>query len=90
MPVEPMMSFYCSLPPEELLNAAAIEASPERHFPDLELLQTDDIRVYFDARTQDGNFVASPVQTWLELVTGDKRSQEVAEQLQVCLLRELG
>jgi hypothetical protein len=90
MAADPMMSFYCSAPPAELLNAAAIDASTEKHFPDLELLQTDDVRVYFDARMRDGNFVASPVQTWLELVTGDKRSQEVAEQLHARLLREIG
>lgn len=90
MAVEPVTSFYCSTLPAELLQASAIDASPERHFPDLELLQTDDARVYFDARTLDGDFVASPVQTWLELVTGDKRSQEAADQLRARLLREIG
>lgn len=90
MAADPMMSFYCSAPPVELLNAAAIDASTEKHFPDLELLQTDDVRVYFDARALDGDFVASPVQTWLELATGDKRSQEAADQLHARLLREIG
>lgn len=87
---EPVTSFYCSGPPDELAQAAAIDPAPQRHFADLELLQTDDERVYFDAREADGRLLASPVQTWLELATGDKRSQEIAKELGLRLLRDLG
>jgi hypothetical protein len=90
MAAEPVTSFYCSVRPEELAKAASIDPSPQRHFPNLELLQTDDERVYFDSHDEDGRLLSSPLQTWLELVTGDKRSQEVANDLRVRLLREVG
>jgi hypothetical protein len=85
---EPVTAFYCSARPEELAKAASINPAPERHFANLELLQTDDERVYFDSRTEGGRLLASPVQTWLELAAGDKRSQEVADELRVRLMRE--
>ena len=86
---EPVAAFYCSVPPDELARAASISPQPEQFFPNVELLETDDERVYFDARSNDGRMLASPVQTWLELATGDKRSQEVANELRARLLREL-
>jgi hypothetical protein len=85
---EPVTAFYCSAWPDELAKAASLDPSQEPHFPNLELLQTDDERVYFDCRTEDGRLLASPVQTWLELATGDKRSQEVANDLCGRLIRE--
>ncbi len=42
--------------------------------------------VYFDRRS---GLVASPVQTYLELATGDKRSQETAEQVRRAILGPL-
>jgi hypothetical protein len=87
---EPITSFYCSGPPDELAKAASIDPYSQRHFADLELLQTDDERVYFDPREADGSLLASPLQTWLELTAGDKRSQEVAKELGLRLLRDLG
>lgn len=86
---DPITSVYCSMRPEDLARVAALDPAPQRHFADLELLQTGDERVYFDARADDGDRLASPVQTWLELVTGDKRAQEVANELRVRLLREV-
>jgi hypothetical protein len=86
---EPISSFYCTIPPEDLAHAASIDPTPTRHFANLELLQTDDARVYFDARDDRGLLLASPLQSWLELATGDKRSQEVANDLGVRLLRDL-
>lgn len=86
---EPITSFYCSMRPQELARAASIDTTPERHFANLELLQTDDERVFFDAREVDGHQLASPVQTWLELASGDKRAQEVADALRDRLLKEM-
>jgi hypothetical protein len=85
---EPITTFYCSVRPEELAKAASLNPTPARHFANLELLQTDDQRVYFDARDTGEVSIASPVQTWLELTTGDKRSQEVSEDLLVRMLRD--
>lgn len=86
---EPIASFYCSMRPEELARTASIETNPEKHFANLELLQTDDERVFFDAREIEGRYLASPVQTWLELASSDKRGQEVAEVLWHRLLKEM-
>ena len=55
-------------------------------FPDLELIETDDETVYFDAREQDGFWWVSPVQVYLELMTGDKRDRETAEQIKSFLI----
>lgn len=56
-------------------------------FPNLELLETDDETVYFDAR-QGGNFLwASPIQVYLELMTGDKRDRETAGQVKEVILK---
>ena len=83
---EPLASFYCSIEPHALLRAATISEGSTRTFPNVELLQTDDESVFFDPRTADGQIISSPIQTWLELATGDKRTREVAEQLRVRLL----
>ena len=87
--LEPITSFYCSMRAEDLAQAASIDTTPDRHFANLELLQTDDERVYFDTNEVDGRPLASPLQTWLELATGDKRAQEVAGSLRDRLLKEL-
>ena len=55
-------------------------------FPNIELLETDEDFVYFDTRD---NRAASPVQTYLELIQGDKREQETAEQLRKAILPPL-
>jgi hypothetical protein len=59
---------------------------PTDRFANVTLTETKDETVYFDARP---GLVASPVQTYLELVTGDKRSQETAEQLRRVILQPL-
>lgn len=88
--MEPIASFYCSMRPEELVKAASIDPAPQPHFADLELLQTDDERMYFDTRVEGDLLVSSPIQAWLELATGDKRAQQMANELRVRLLTELG
>ena len=50
-------------------------------FVDLELQQTDDPTVFFDARPRDGLPYASPVQVFLECSAGDKHEQETAQQV---------
>jgi hypothetical protein len=59
-------------------------------FPNLEIVETEDETVYFDAR-QDGSFWwASPAQVYLELMTGDKRDQETAEQVKSYIMQDIG
>ncbi len=55
-------------------------------FPNLELIETSDETAFFDCK-QDADFVwASPVQTYLELISGDKRDQETAIQIKSNIL----
>jgi len=66
-----------------------LSGSQSDRFPNLELIETDNEAAYFDAR-KDGNFLwASPVQVYLELMAGDKRDQETAEQVKSFLLKDL-
>ncbi len=59
-------------------------------FADLTVVQTDDRTPFFDARSDKTGLVyASPVQTFLELATGDKRDREMAEQVHEHIRREL-
>ncbi len=82
-----LFSVYCPKV-EGLLKQLA--GSQSDRFPNLELLLIEDEAVYFDAR-QVGNFWwASPVQSYLELMAGDKRDQEIAEQLKSLILNEIG
>lgn len=80
------LTVYC--PRLELLLDRLAGTQTER-FPNLELIETEDETVYFDFR-KDGDFIwASPVQTYLELMAGDKRDQETAAQVRSFILAEL-
>jgi len=59
-------------------------------FPNLEVVETADPTVYFDARQDEGLRWASPVQTYLELMAGDKRDQETAAQVQAGITAQAG
>lgn len=58
-------------------------------FADLELLETDDPTVYFDVRPDGGAALASPIQVYVELASGDKRERETAMQVRELVLAEL-
>jgi hypothetical protein len=79
-----ILSVYC---PRLEMVLERIPGSQSDRFPNLEFIETEDETVFFDAR-QDGNFCwASPLQAYLELMIGDKRDQETAEQVKSFLLR---
>jgi hypothetical protein len=59
-------------------------------FPNVELIETTEQSLYFDARGESGFQWASPVQTWLELMQGDKRDHDAAAQVQDYLRRGIG
>jgi hypothetical protein len=81
-----LLSVYC--PRVEML-LERLSGSRSDRFPNLNLIETDDETVYFDAR-QEGNFRwASPVQVYLELMAGDKRDQETAEQVKSYIIKNL-
>jgi hypothetical protein len=81
-----VLSVYC--PRLEIL-LERLPGSRLDRFPNLELVETEDETAYFDAR-KDGNFWwASPVQVYLELMAGDKRDRETAEQVKSFILANL-
>ena len=82
-----LLSVYCPKV-EELLEK--LPGRQSDRFPNLELLATDDETVYFDARQEEDFWWASPAQVYLELMAGDKRDQETAEQLKVLILNDVG
>jgi len=79
-----MISIYC--PRLEML-LERMPGSQSDRFPNLELLETEDATVYFDARQEEDFWWASPVQVYLELMAGDKRDQEIAEQVRLNIIK---
>ena len=59
-----------------------VEATATNRFPSLEVLETSDPTVYFDAR--DG--FASPIQSYLEMRAGDERLRQSAGQVRERIL----
>jgi hypothetical protein len=84
---EDLLSVYC--PKVEML-LERLPGSQSDRFPNLELLTTEDEPIYFDTRQEEGFWWASPVQVYLELMAGDKRDQETAEQLRTLILNDVG
>jgi hypothetical protein len=84
---EEKISVYCPLGNELSLLLAPTTSS---RFPNLEIIDTKNATAYFDAREENGFFWASPVQTYIELMNGDKRDQETAEQVKAFLLEKTG
>jgi hypothetical protein len=86
MPRGDVLSVYC---PRLEPMLERLPGSREDRFPNLELVETEDETVYFDARQEKGFWWASPVQVYLELMAGDKRDRETAEQVKSILLESL-
>ena len=72
-----------------LLGTLGGEFTEGERFANLELIETDDPTAYFDVRRRGDLPFASPVQTYLELASGDKRELETAEQVRALILDEL-
>jgi hypothetical protein len=81
-----LLSIYC---PRLETVLDRLSGSQSDRFPNLELIETEDETVYFDARQEGNSLWASPVQVYLELMAGDKRDQETAEQVKELLLANL-
>ena len=73
-----LLSVYC---PRLDILLERLSGSQSDRFPNLELIETEDETVYFDGRQEENFGWASPVQVYLELMAGDKRDQETAEQV---------
>jgi len=81
-----MLSVYC---PRIEKIIEAIPGNQSDRFPNLEIIETEDETVFFDAREQQNFWWASPVQVYLELMAGDKRDRETAEQVKSYILNNL-
>jgi len=74
---------------DALLEQLGPAASTTNRFPNLEIIDTQEPPGFFDAREEEGFIWASPVQTFLELMAGDKRDQETAGQVRSTLLNSI-
>jgi hypothetical protein len=81
-----LLSVYC---PTMEPMLAELPVSKSDRFPNLELMEVEDVTVYFDAQEEEGFFWASPVQVYLELMAGDKRDQETAKLLKPSIVKAL-
>jgi len=81
-----LLSVYC---PQIDVLLGRLSGDQSDRFPNLELLKTEDETVYFDARQMENFWYASPVQVYLELMAGDKRDQETAEQLKIFIIKNI-
>ncbi|GMR24118.1 MAG: hypothetical protein BMS9Abin37_2619 [Acidobacteriota bacterium] len=89
---EEVSSFYTSDIESlvDAINAQSPSIEETDRFANIRLTETDDETVYFDVREQNGFTWASPIQTYLELMSGDKRDRETAEQVARAILSEAG
>ena len=82
---EERAAFYCSHVARLLSDLNGI-FEETRRFADIELIETNDQFVYFDQRD---NLYASPIQSYLELMQGDKRDRQAAEMIAQKLLNQV-
>ncbi len=85
---ESRIQVYCSNI-ETILRAAGSFIKENARFANLELIETCVDFVYFDTRYDRSIRWASPVQTFLELMSGDKRERETADQTRQEILTTL-
>jgi hypothetical protein len=83
---EPLQSFYCSDIARVIASLGGDIRETDR-FANVAFLKTRDDFVYFDRRP---GLVASPIQCYLELVKGDERERETADQVRRVILAQLG
>ena len=79
---EPMLSFYCS-DIDGIVQSLGDDLRETDRFANVTLLESQDEFVYFDRRP---GLRASPIQSYMELLTGDKREQETAAQVRQWIL----
>jgi hypothetical protein len=87
---EPLDTYFCTIIPLKQLEGLGAKIDTASRFPNVEFQVTTEEYVYFDARKdKSGLLIASPIQTYLELATSDKRGQEIAQQVEKDLLTDL-
>ena len=86
---EPVLSLYCSNSPSMLIEEAKLEIETTQRFVNLEIYETEEEQVYFDIREESSIPYSSPCQSYLELMLGDKRQREIAEQIKKQILNSI-
>ncbi len=81
-----LLTVYC---PSVDALLKRIPGNQTDRFPNLELIETEDETVFFDGRYEGDFRWASPLQVYLELMSGDKRDQETAEQLKSYIISNI-
>lgn len=71
--------FYCNKDSEAIIKMLGKPIAINSRFPNVTLIETEDPTVYFDMRIRNQNSIASPIQVYLELMSGDKREKETAQ-----------
>jgi hypothetical protein len=82
---EPVQSFYCT-DIAGAIKSLGDDIHETDRFANVSLLETRDDFVYFDRRP---GLWASPIQAYLELLAGDKRERETADQVRRAILAPL-
>jgi hypothetical protein len=82
---EPVSCFYCT-DLEGAIRSLGDDICETDRFANVRFLETQDDFVYFDRRP---GLCASPIQSYLELLTGDNREQETAKQVGRVILEPL-
>lgn len=85
---ESAIALYCK-DIDAALSAWGSDAKEDARFPDITLQETSDPTPFFDVRPMNGMPFSSPIQTYLELSTGDKREKETADQVRQRILQDL-
>jgi hypothetical protein len=82
---EPVQSFYCT-DLDKVTTLLRGEIRETERFANVVFQETRDDFVYFDSRP---GLVASPIQAYLELVNGEKRERDTADQVRRVILGQL-
>jgi hypothetical protein len=83
-------SFYCTdIQAFQRDSALAPIFEETERFANVQLEETRDDLLYFDIRREGGALRASPLQTYLELMSGDKRDRETAAQVAEGILKKV-
>ena len=85
MQQDDILSVYC---PQVDRLLERLGGSQTERFHNLEIVETETEFFYFDSRKKKKFCWASPVQTYLELITGDKRDRKTAEQVRRFILQD--
>ena len=93
---QPIYSLYATSEPIVVAYTTSISKSlgelsfqSEKRFAQIELRETQDQRVYFDSRREEGIEWTSPIQVFCELSKGNQRDKEATREVRDLILREM-